>query len=131
MAEDTWRKAYLGSARVALSNLRPIQWEVSLNTERVEVLMRRFALQSCKNYDESTRLLVCIESSDWGTRRRSNIGQHSLDIVEPAGDEKFFYAQGRHRLAAASSYLTQDDCYWGVDFYAKDRKFTLFAMRRS
>lgn len=116
---DIWRDAYLGSARVPISNLVPRQPRANHSPDeaRLKALVRDFALAKCRNLDEDTRIVALITTEKWHSVRAGATRTEPYPLLHLPLNEKVVYQQGLHRLAAACCVLPQREQVWGVDFY--------------
>lgn len=117
--QNTWRRAYCGSAQVAFAALKPrVGSQKSLDSEKILELYKVFSKEKkCRRLDEDTRLRAVISEEDFATYRSTfeQGGQSSLPRLRSRSP--IVYIHGRSRIAAATVFLPPNEHWWGVDFY--------------
>lgn len=122
------RSKYQGTAKIKISCLQfeAQSREQFLRPKNIQRLKRIFATEGCHRFVPEHYIAALISQPDLEAAiQRSGTSQAALlrTVEEPPKLEilefrplKFLH--GRHRLQAASEYLSPDDDWWIVDLYS-------------
>lgn len=130
---------YQGTAKIKISCLRfeAQSEEQFLRPKNIKRLKRIFATEGCHRFVPEHYVAALISQSDLDAAiERSGVSQAAL--FQAAGEEPpkleileikpLRFLHGRHRLQAASEYLSPDDDWWIADLYLDGKQqFQVFS----
>ena len=117
---------YLGSAKVPLHKIEFQDDDNAANLARpldrknVLRLISIFKLEGCRRLEDSNRVTAILDAETLrSAHARGSSPSRSGEPPRIYPELPIECLHGRHRIAAASSFLKLDDKWWTVDFYSK------------